>query len=114
KENSSSYPEININNENDMFNLLQKARGYFSIVHISNNTLFAAVDHIRSYPLFYGYKKSTFFISDNAEWVREHLGDKDKDELAKTEFKLAGYVTGPDTLYPNVKQLQAGEMLTLN
>ncbi len=33
------------------------------------------------------------------------------DPLAREEFLLAGFVTGRDTLYPNVKQIQAGEYL---
>ncbi len=36
------------------------------------------------------------------------------DTLAREEFLLTGYVTGPDTLFPDVKQLQAGEALIVS
>ena len=51
------------------------------------------------------------YLSDNAEWVRLQIGSKQRERMAETEFILTGYVTGEDTLYPGVKQLQAGEML---
>lgn len=50
-------------------------------------------------------------ISDNAEWVRQRVGDQTIDPVAREEFQLVGYVTGQDTLFPHVKQLLAGESL---
>lgn len=87
--------------------------GFFSLVKCQSNQLLAAVDHIRSIPLFYGQKDNFFYLSDEAEWVRQRVGDVEMDPLFKDEFQLAGYVTGSDTLYPNVKQLQAGECLAV-
>lgn len=64
--------------------------------------------------MFYALKGSDFFLSDDAEWVREKVGNTTMDEIAKEEFQLTGYVTGQDILYPSVKQLQAGEFLSIN
>ena len=36
-----------------------------------------------------------------------------RDELAVDEFLLAGYVTGSNTLFPEIKQVQAGEIVRL-
>lgn len=58
--------------------------------------------------MFYGEVEGSFYLSDDAEWVRQKVGDLEMDPVAKEEFELAGYVTGQDTLYPNVKQIQAG------
>lgn len=90
---------------------LTTLNGFYALVQQQSGKLLAAVDHIRSIPLFYGQCEGTVFLSDEAEWVRQQVGDEAMDDLARQEFQLAGYVTGPDTLFPNVKQLQAGECL---
>ena len=94
-------------------NALHALNGFFAVVALGENILFAAVDRIRSIPLFYGRFNNQLFLSDDAEWVRTQVGDKEMDPVAREEFQLAGYVTGQDTLFPNVKQLQAGEFLVV-
>ena len=91
--------------------LLPDLNGFHAIVREEPGRIIAAVDHIRSFPLFYADSEGEFFLSDNAEWVRQQVGDITMDPIACEEFQLTGYVTGPDTLFPNVKQLQAGECL---
>lgn len=93
---------------------LQQQNGFYALVWERGSQLLAAVDHIRSIPLFYALKDGNFFLSDDAEWVRQQVGNTTMDEIAKEEFQLTGYVTGQDTLYPDVKQLQAGEFLSIN
>ena len=93
--------------------MIPKLNGFYSIVRQQHDKLFASVDHIRSMPLFYSSYEGSFYLSDDAEWVREQVGDRRMDAFARDEFLLAGYVTGADTLYPNVKQLQAGECLSV-
>lgn len=90
---------------------LKDLTGFYSLVKQADNQVFAAVDHIRSRSLFYALKEQSFYLSDSAEWVRQQVNDTVMDEYAKAEFQLTGYVTGRDTLYKNVKQLQAGECL---
>ena len=90
---------------------LKDLAGFFSLVKHEGNKVFAAVDHIRSRPLFYAVNEQGFYLSDSAEWVRQQVNDIVMDEFAKAEFQLTGYVTGRDTLYKHVKQLQAGECL---
>lgn len=91
--------------------LLLRMNGFYAWIEETPEGVRAAVDHIRSYPLFYALKNGDFFLSDDAEWVRQQVGDEVMDPIAREEFLLAGYVTGKDTLYPQVKQLQAGEYL---
>jgi asparagine synthase (glutamine-hydrolysing) len=88
--------------------------GNFAYIVVKNNNLFATVDRTRSTPIFYGYTDKQFYISDNARWVRKKLNDIVLDSLSVQEFYHAGYVTGRDTLFPKVKQLQAGEYLCAN
>ncbi|NLZ54593.1 MAG: hypothetical protein GX892_15915 [Thermoanaerobacteraceae bacterium] len=90
---------------------VEKLNGFYAAVRQTDEIVMAAVDRVRSIPLFYGCVGNILFLSDNAEWVREQVGDDCRDNLEENEFLLTGYVTGQETLYPSVKQLQAGELL---
>jgi asparagine synthase (glutamine-hydrolysing) len=91
---------------------LKAGDGFYAIVRQDSGTLWAATDRLRGMPLFYGQKGQDFFLSDEADWVRRQVGDREMDPLATAEFLQATYVTGPDTLFPHVKQVQAGESIT--
>ena len=91
--------------------LLQRYNGFFSLVYSLPGQVIASVDRIRSSPLFYGVADRQFYLSDNAEWVRQQVRDETTDPIAREEFQLVGYVTGQDTLFPHVKQLLAGQYL---
>lgn len=91
--------------------LLQRLNGFHALVQVRTGQVVAAVDRVRSIPLFYAEHKGKVYLGDDAEWVRQAIGDCAMDAVALEEFRLAGYVTGPDTLYPRVRQLQAGEFL---
>ena len=90
---------------------LKTANGFFSIVNINGNSGWMAVDRIRSLPLFYGLHEGELFISDDARWIRDQVKGTEIDSVAREEFLSTGYVTGPDTLFPNIKQVQAGEVV---
>ena len=97
--------------EDQFLDRLKQLNGFYALIKYTGQQIFAAVDRVRSIPLFYGQKGADFFLSDSAEWVRQQAGNTKVDLLAREEFLLTGYVTGPDTLFPDVKQLQAGEAL---
>jgi asparagine synthase (glutamine-hydrolysing) len=97
----------------EFLSALQRLNGFYAVIRENDDGVYAAVDRIRSIPLFYGTRNSYFYISDDAHWIRDQVGDKNFEEIAETEFLLTGLVTGPDTLYRNVKQLQAGEAITV-
>ena len=89
----------------------ESLRGFFALVVKRRDQVFAAVDRVRSIPLFYGSREQHFYLSDEAEWVRAHVADGQFDSTCRDEFLLAGYVTGEDTLFPGVKQLRAGQWI---
>lgn len=76
--------------------------GFFSIIaEPEPGVVFAAVDVVRSQPLFYAVPAAPgapFLFSDQALWLRNHLGPSAAQPEAAAEFLLAGYVTGRDTL----------------
>ena len=110
--NQELIDSLGVISKESFIDLVKQLDGFFALVFKSERKLFVAVDHIRSYPVFYGEYNNNFYLSDNAEWVREQVKDEGMDPVAQQEFQLLGYVTQANTLYPNVKQLQAGELLT--
>lgn len=85
--------------------------GFYAIVLRKESKVFAAVDRIRSIPIFYGQLGQDIFISDDTRWVKEKVKDFAVDSLAHQEFLLTGFITGQETLFPNIKQIQAGEVV---
>lgn len=100
--------------DRDWTEALLRLNGFWALVAQTDQELIASVDRIRGVPLFYGQCAGIFFLSDDAEWVRQQINSERMDPIARDEFLLAGYVTGADTLYPGVRQLQAGEMLRVS
>jgi asparagine synthase (glutamine-hydrolysing) len=87
--------------------------GFWGLVKVHDNSIFIAADRTRSYPLFYAIIDNIAYISDDAYWIKDKTKETEFDEISKNEFLVTGYVTGCDTLYKNVKQIQAGEMILI-
>jgi asparagine synthase (glutamine-hydrolysing) len=92
---------------------VNSANGFWGLVKIHDNSIFIAADRTRSYPLFYAIIDNIAYISDDAYWIKDKTRETEFDEISKHEFLVTGYVTGGDTLYKNVKQIQAGEMILI-
>lgn len=101
----------NVSTCEDFVKLIDSINGFFACVVNKGNQLFAAVDRIRSIPIFYTLKEGHIYISDDAEWLRNEINDNKFDVFSEQEMLLTGYVTRESTLFPNIKQLQAGEYL---
>lgn len=94
----------------EILQVLRTSSGFFSLVIERHDEVIAAVDPIRSIPLFYAEDKPQLLVSDNAEWIRQRCSVKSPYPLGHAEFLLAGYVTGQRTLFEQIKQLRAGEL----
>ena len=90
---------------------LNSTGGNFAVIVEQENRLIAAVDKIRSYPIFYIHEEKKFLISNSARALKNEYNLTEIDELSLLEFRMAGYVTGRETLYKYLYQLQAGEFL---
>ena len=101
----------NIKTFDDIESFLSKLNGFFSFIVKSDDLIFAVVDHVRSIPLFYTTKDNCLCISNDAEYVRKLTKSTEMDGLSIFEFVNASLVTGSDTLFPDVKQVQTGEMI---
>lgn len=100
-------PLISDDTPDELHKFLSKLNGFFALVVQKGDTVLAAVDRVRSIPLFYGQEKGEIFLSDDAEWIRKNVGDTELDPVARQEFLFTGYVTGKETIFPHVRQLQA-------
>jgi len=92
--------------------ILGELRGHFAIVWHASRQLVLATDIVRTYPLFYTTALSEIAVSD-------HLPNPSTSSLRLSnrdllEFAMAGFVTGPETLYEDVQQVQAGEVVILD
>ena len=105
------YPIFDKKRIDDFILFFNQLNGFFAVIIRTDQAVFAAVDRVRSIPLFYGEAQGQLFLSDDADWVRKSVRDEKMNPMARQEFLHTGYVTGPETLFPHVKQLQAGEML---
>ena len=83
----------------------------FAFIIEQGSRIIAAVDKIRSYPVFYYNAENAFKVSNSARKLKDTLKLEEIDDLSLLEFRMAGYVTRRDTLFQNLHQLQAGELL---
>jgi asparagine synthase (glutamine-hydrolysing) len=93
--------------------LLARLNGTFALAAQSGPVVQAATDRIRSIPLFYATTTDRGYLTDDPYWLLQQLPQQAEDPSARAEFLLAGYVTGPATLASWIKQIQAGELVTL-
>jgi asparagine synthase (glutamine-hydrolysing) len=97
--------------DKDFIDKIASANGSFAIVIKNHNKLWIGVDRLRSIPLFYTLQNSILYISDSAYWIKDKLGLQELDKISEQEFLLTGYVTEKNTLFSDIKQVQAGEYL---
>jgi asparagine synthase (glutamine-hydrolysing) len=83
----------------------------FAVILEDDRFVFAAVDPVRSIPLFYAMKGHDLVLGDDARAIQQELGGKETDSIAREELLRVGYTVGPTTLDPRIKQIEAGELL---
>ena len=92
-----------IKDEKAFSSFLKSIDGCFQIIFETKDKIFAAVDFIRSMPLFYTTVNNEFYISDNSDYLSKLSDDNGiLSPLSLSEFKLTGYVIGNNTLYKNI------------
>lgn len=85
--------------------------GEFALVEVGDDEVVAAVDAVRSRPLFYAVDEARALVSDSPQWLARALDQTTYDTVAEFEFLLGGIVSGRDTLYEEIEALQAGEVV---
>ena len=92
---------------------ISAADGGFAAIQVRPDRLVAAVDRVRSVPLFFAEHAGRVILGDDAHWIAERLPAASFDPVAQAEFLALGYVTGTETLHPAIRQLSAGQTLTV-
>ena len=95
--------------ESEFVRLLLAANGSFAVVLYNRDFMLAAVDRLRSMPLFYTTGDGARLIGDDADILASVIGDVAPEETSLEEFALTGFVVGRNTLHPQIKEIQAGE-----
>lgn len=91
--------------------LLRGLQGNFGCIINTENYIFACVDRIRSYPIYFFHQQNNFLIADNPRSILDAVGLSTVNDENLLTFLMTGYVLGDGTLYQGLKQLQAGEFL---
>ncbi len=101
---------FDVNTTSEFVEKLKQANGFFAVIVSRQGLGCAAVDRVRSLPLF--YSRATEQVSDHIAPLLLSLGKPPVDPTSLREFFATGYVTGPNTLYPDLYQLQAAEWVS--
>lgn len=91
--------------------ILGELDGCFSVIIERRGHILAAVDRIRSLPLFYALQGNELLLGEDAFEIHSRLGNPPLDQSALPEFLLTGYNCLNDTLFKDLKQLEAGQFL---
>ncbi|MDE1485014.1 hypothetical protein KKI90_00870 [Xenorhabdus bovienii] len=104
-----------LTSESDIKKTIDSLNGFFSIIFIDKNkeNILLITDHVRSTPIFYAKKQKLIIISDTAERIREELNLKKINELKKNEMMLNSFISGDETLFDDIKQIEAGCIVKL-
>tara|TARA_Y100000590_G_scaffold292814_1_gene329750 strand:+ start:66793 stop:68421 length:1629 start_codon:yes stop_codon:yes gene_type:complete len=105
----------NIQLNNDILKkILISQRGHFSFILKYYDYIFAAVDIVSSYPIFYSFNNKQIIISNSAGKLKNKYTLNNTEPNALFEFYSSSYVTGENTIYSNLFKIRPGEMLCIN
>jgi asparagine synthase (glutamine-hydrolysing) len=91
--------------------LLAVERGHFAVIVQGPDWIVAAVDKIRSAPVFVARQEHVTMVSPSARHLREAAQLRDADPAGVVEMVMAGYATGANTTVRGLHQVRAGQML---
>ncbi|OPY32609.1 MAG: 7-cyano-7-deazaguanine synthase [Methanomassiliicoccales archaeon PtaU1.Bin124] len=89
--------------------LIQNLEGDFAIIFQTPEILLCVVDRLRTIPIYYRNNELETVLSDCSDDLIDNSTIIDQKNVL--EFLHTGYVMGRETIYQNIFQLQAGELL---
>jgi Asparagine synthase (glutamine-hydrolyzing) len=92
-------------------NKLSEANGIYSVIIQKENSIWAAIDPARNFPLFYYQDEKNFYITDNPDTFRKHNIPFEIDKDSEIIFTYSGFTSKHKTLLKNISQLVAGECI---
>ena len=88
----------------------EKVTGMFAVIICGKGFTLLASDIIRTFPLFYTSSNGNLHVSDSSHFLAETYYKK-VNELRESEYLATGYTTGKNTLFSDIYQVQAGQIL---
>lgn len=85
--------------------------GHFALICETANETVAAVDPVRSLPIFFAEHGQRILISPNSEELRRVAGLSEVNTEAALSLAMSGYTVGARTLFRGLEQLAPGEIL---
>ena len=86
--------------------LVADLSGHFALIIEGSNFWLACSDHCRSSPIFF----HTESVSNDAHMLRSIKNLNTPNKRAMRDASMAGFVTGPNTLFAELNQLEAGTL----
>ena len=85
---------------------------HYAVIAYYRQTIIAAVDHVRSFPIFWKDINNTdeVVVSPDAHSLSQATKPVAFDPTALIELAMSGFVSGNNTLIPKIAQLEAGEV----
>jgi asparagine synthase (glutamine-hydrolysing) len=94
---------------------LKSLHGHFALIFegwvADRKIVFAAVDQVRSVPVFFAVGAHGLVVSDHAPRLVNELALGTVNETAALSLAMAGYTIGTDTLHEQLHQLGPGQWL---
>ncbi|BCN23017.1 asparagine synthase C-terminal domain-containing protein [Vibrio alfacsensis] len=92
---------------------IETIRGMFSLIINHDNKLYLISDNIRTFPLFYTKVGNEWHVSDKVSNLVS-LSNANISESSKQAFLSTGYTLGCQTIFDEIYQVQAAEVVELN
>lgn len=103
------FNNINEITQKDINKLFERIKGKFAFIISSKNTLFAAVDRIKSIPIFLATNKKKLGIGNHATPLAKNMHLTKINNNACLSIAMSGYAIGKETIIEGLTQLEAGE-----
>lgn len=91
--------------------VLRELAGQYAFVTSVDSGYVFGVDRIQSIPLYYSLLDDRIVVSDDQQYLRDRIELDERDPLSVEEYRALGFVTGPHSLYPSLKQIEAGTLV---
>lgn len=91
--------------------LLARLPGSFGFIAENSSYVIAVCDRVRSFPVHYVPRGEQTRFSNSGMRLREATKVTNLDHVSLLESIMSGYVTGPHTVYQELKQVRAGEVV---
>ena len=97
--------------EAEIKDFIDRLDGHFALICESAKATIAAVDPVRSIPIFFTEHLQQILISPNSEALRSSAERSDINAGAALALAMSGYTIGTQTLFCGLEQLAPGEIL---